>query len=307
MNSVKSNAKNFRIPVSIKYFLIAMPFVIFTFMFSYVPLFGWIISFSNYKTGMTLSSIRLTGFGAFVSIWNQRADILRVVTNSLAISGLGLLTSPLSIVFAILLNELRLKKFKRIVQTVTIFPNFISWIVVFGFAYTIFSSNGMMNNLLSQLGFHTNPTGLIGDKNRVWLFQVGLQVWKGLGWGAIIYLATIAGIDTELYEAAKADGAGRFRCIWHITLPGIIPTFFVLLVLGISNILNNGFDQYFVFNNPLVANKIEVLDLYTYKVGIQLNKMPFSVAIGMLKSFISIALLFIANLGSKKVRGVSIY
>jgi len=299
--------KNFKIPRGLKYLLISIPFVVLTFMFAYVPLFGWILSLTDFKPGMTLTHLHFVGFINFVKLYNQRNDIVRVLRNTLAMSGLGLLTSPLPIVFAILLNELQFIKLKKFIQTITTLPNFISWIVIFGFAFSLFSNNGLINSVLNGLGLYRSPTGIIGDVNHVWMFQLCLQLWKTLGWSSIIYLAAITGIETELYEAARVDGANKFRCIWHITLPGIIPTFFVLFILGISNILNNGFDQYFIFYNPLVANKIEVLDYYVYKVGLLIGDYPFSIAIGITKSLISIALLFAANFVSKKVRGQSIF
>ncbi len=291
----------------LKYFLIAIPFIIFMFMFAYVPIFGWFIAFTNYMIGSKLSALHWKGFSAFVTMWSMREDVLRVLVNSLVISGVGLLLSPLAMIFAILLNEIRGRKTKRFIQTTTTFPNFISWIVVFGFAYSLFSNNGMVNTVLGQLGLPQSPTGILGDPENVWTFQVCLGIWKTLGWNAIIYLATLTGIDPQLYEAARIDGANKFSCIRYITLPGLFPTFFVLLVLAISNILNNGFDQYFVFYNPLVANKIEVFDYYTYKLAFLMNQMPVSVAVSMLKSIVSIILVFGANRASKAVRGESIF
>ena len=290
-----------------KYLLIALPFMIFTFMFSYVPLFGWLISFTDYTIGTKITALNFTGFDAFVDIWKQKDDVLRVLINSLAMSGLGLLTSPLAVIFAILLNEIRSNKLKKFIQTTTTFPNFISWIVVYGFAFAIFSNNGLFNSVLGLLGLPQSSTGLLGDTRHVWVFQLFLQIWKGLGWGAIIYLAAISGIDQELYEAAEIDGANKFGSIRYITVPSLMPTYFVLLILAISNILNNGFDQYFVFYNPMVANKIEVLDYFIYKLAFQINEMPMSIAVGMIKSVISIALIFLANQASKKIRGTSIF
>ena len=146
----------------------------------------------------------------------------------------------------------------------------------------------------------------LGNGKIVWIFQLLLHIWKTLGWSAIIYIAAISGIDSELYDAASVDGASRFQKIRYVTVPGLYSTFFVLLLLSISNILNNGFDQYFVFFNALVADKIEVLDYYVYKIGILTNDYSLSIAIGMFKSFISVTLLFLANALSRRVRGESI-
>ncbi len=146
----------------------------------------------------------------------------------------------------------------------------------------------------------------MGDPDKVWLFQWFLNIWKTLGWSSIIYIAAIVGIDGELFDAARVDGANKLKTIWHITIPGIMPTYVVMFLLGVSNILSNGFDQYFMFYNSVVADKIEVLDYYVYKVGFLINDYPYSITLGMLKSLISILLLFVANTLSKKVRGESI-
>jgi len=299
--------KSIKISTGTKLFCIALPFIVFTFAFSYVPLFGWFYALSDYKMGMLWYDASYIGFTHFEKFFRHNAEVIRVLRNTMALSGLWLLTTPLPVLFAILLNEVRVKRYKSLVQTITTLPNFISWIIVFGMAFALFSMNGLINTIFGQLGLPRSTTGIIGDKDNVWAFQTALAVWKSLGWNTIIYLAAISGIDPQLYEAAKVDGASRSRCIWHITIPGIFNTYFVLFILAISNILNTGFEQYFVFYNPLVANKIEVLDFYVYRVGIKLGDYPFSIAVGMMKSLIGISLLFIVNQASKKVRGDPIF
>ena len=305
--SALTGAKPFRLSPGMKYFLISVPFIVFTFMFAYVPLFGWIIAFSNYRIGMRITDIEFVGLFHFEKFIAQRNEIIRVLRNTLAMSGLNILFSPLAVVLAIMLNEVRNTKFKKFVQSTTILPHFISWIVVFGIAFSFFSMNGLINTLFGELGLTRSQAGLLGDRDNVWFFQLGLNTWKNIGFASIIYLAAIAGIDSQLYEAAKIDGANKLQCIRHVTVPGVIPTFFVLLILAISNILNTGFDQYFVFFNPLVAYRIEVLDYFVYKIAILVGDMPFSIAVGMSRSIISIVLLFGANYLSKFVRGESIF
>ena len=151
-----------------------------------------------------------------------------------------------------------------------------------------------------------SPTGILGDINLTWILQWFFGTWKSFGWGAIIYIAAITGIDSELFDAAKVDGANKMQQIWHITVPGILPTYVVMFLLAVSNILSNGFDQYFMFYNPMVADRIEVLDYYVYKVGFIINDYSYSIALGMLKSVLGIALLFTSNAISKKIRGNSI-
>ena len=283
----------------------ALPFVILVIAFSYVPLFGWSYAFTNYRAGMPRESIEFVGLKQFIAIWNNRRELFRVLRNTFALSLIGLVFSPLPMAFAIMLNEIKSQKIRKFVQTFTTLPNFISWIVVFTLAFAMFSSDGMVNNVLRHFGSSSivNP---IGDSKHAWMFQWGLATWKTLGWNAIIYMASIAGIDQELYDAAHVDGANRWQSILHVTIPGLYPTFFVLLLLQISNILSNGFDQYFIFYNPLTADKIEVLDYYVYKIGVLTNNYPQSIALGMFKTVVSVTLLFGANALSKKVRGNSI-
>lgn len=290
---------------SIQLFLIALPFVLFIFAFSYVPLFGWAYAFTDYRAGKGLTDIEFVGLQHFIAIWNNRRELFRVLRNTFALSLLGLLFSPLPVVFAILINEIKSSKFRKLVQTFTTLPNFISWIVVFTLTFAMFSADGMVNGVLRKFGAESimNP---LGNNDIAWGFQWALATWKSLGWNAIIYIAAITGIDSELYDAVHVDGANRWQTIWHVTVPGLYSTFFVLLLLQISNILSNGFDQYFVFYNPLTADKLEVLDYYVYKIGVLTNNYPQSIALGMFKTIISVTLLFGANKLSQRMRGESI-
>lgn len=289
----------------VKLLLLALPFVIFVAAFCYVPLFGWAYAFTDYRVGMSLTEANFVGMENFLAIWQNRNEFFRVMRNTFALSFIGLIFSPLPMVFAIMINEVQSTKFKKFVQTVTTLPNFISWIVVFTLAFAMFSSDGMVNNVIKAFG-GTQTVNPLGDNDHAWMFQWALATWKTLGWSAIIYIASIAGIDQELYNAAQVDGANRFQQILHVTIPGLQPTFFVLLLLQISNILSNGFDQYFIFYNPLTADKLEVLDYYVYKIGVLTNNYPQSIALGMFKTIVSIVLLFSANGISKKLRGESI-
>lgn len=173
-------------------------------------------------------------------------------------------------------------------------------------AFALFSTDGVVNNVLIGVGILQEPSNLLGNRDATWFLQTALNIWKTLGWNAIIYFAAIAGIDGELYDAASVDGAGRFQKILHITIPGITSTFFVLLLLQISNILALGIDQYLAFYNSMVADKITVLDLYVYRLGLVTQDYSYATAVGILKSVISIVLLFSANGLSKKIRGQSL-
>ena len=293
----------------LKFFLLSLPFLIYVFAFSYVPLVGWIYSVFDYKIGqkfLDFGNMTFVGLSNFKKLIAERAEVLRVMRNTLALSGLGLLATPIPVIFAIMFNEVKSSKFKKLVQTATTLPNFISWIIVYGVAFAFFSVNGFASVLMQKIGIQPPITGILGDVDHVWLLQWLLGIWKSFGWSAIIYIAAITGIDAELYDAAKVDGANKIQSILHITIPGIMPTYVVMFLLAVSNILSNGFDQYFMFYNPMVADKIEVLDYYVYKVGFYINDYSYSVTLGMLKSVLGIALLFTANALSKKIRGNSI-
>ena len=298
--------------VKYKLFLMILPFLVLVALFSYLPLWGWRISFFNFRSGFQLTMDDWVGLKWVNFLFTSPAiqvDIKRVMTNTLALSAIGLAFSWLPLMFAIFLAEMKSTRAKRVVQTFTTIPNFISWVLVYSVAFALFSTEGFINWMLIGLGIIQEGTNHLMSGDNVWFKMWLWGTWKGLGWGAIIYIAAISSIDQQLYEAAIVDGAGRFRKMWHITVPGLMPTFFVLLLIGISNILNNGMEQYLVFQNANTRASIEVLDLYIYNLGLSEGggaTMPLATLIGMLKSVISVILLFGANALSKVVRGESI-
>jgi len=291
-------------------FLYAFPFLILVFMFSYLPLYGWLYSFYNYRPGYSLTDTPFVGlqwFRSIVSNPTQTKEVMRVMQNTVAMSSLGILTSVLPVIFAIFLTEIRTLWFKKTVQILTTLPNFISWVLVYAVAFMMFNvDNGMINKIMIGLGWQDRGINYLATDGHTWLAMILWATWKGLGWGAIMYIAAISSIDQELYDAAKVDGAGRFRMMRHITVPGILPTYFVLLLLQVANFINNGMEQYFVFQNPINKDHIEVLDLYVYNTGMLGTNFSFATAVSMLKSLISIMLLFFVNKMSKAVRGESI-
>lgn len=295
-----------------KLFLIFLPFAALCFVFSYLPLLGWRYAFFDYSAGGTLSKDNFVGFKWFTSLFQSeatKADVVRVLKNTLAMSGLGIATSWLAMAFAIFLNEIKNLRFRRFVQTFTTIPNFISWVLVYAIAFALFSTDGFINTMAAQLGIlaeGASGVNYLMSEAHIWLKMLAWGIWKGIGWSAIIYIAGISGIDQQLYEAATVDGAGRFARMWHVTLPGLIPTYCVMLLMSIANILSNGMDQYYVFQNKMNTNTIEVLDLYVYHLGIQNGNIPLSTVVGMVKSVVSVVLLFAANRISKSVRGESI-
>ena len=293
-------------PYRLKLTLLALPFVVFVFLFSYVPLLGWGLAFFDYKPGLSLDKIKFVGFKYFQLMFFYKEDILNALLNTLVLSFLSMAVSVLPIVFAILLTELRHSRMRKVIQTVVTLPHFVSWIIAYALCFALFSSNGMVSQVLMALGLTNKPLMLMTNASTAWLFMTLLGIWKELGWNSIIYLAAITGIDEEYYDAARVDGAGRFRCIWHITVPGLMPTFIVLLLLKVGNLLSVGFDQYLVFNNAMISSRLEVLDLYTYRIGIGTQDYSFAVAVGIVKSVVSLLMLFSVNALAKRVRGESI-
>ena len=290
-------------------FLMVSPFLLLIFIFSYLPLYGWIYSFFDYKPPLKLSQCEFVGWKWFRYLFSnstQVGQMLKVLLNTFAMSGLGILTSPLPMIFAIFLTEIHTQWFKKTVQILTTLPNFISWVLVYSIAFALFSSTGMVNNFLRSTGAMSEPIRFLDSDSHTWLTMLLWGLWKGLGWGAIMYLAAISGIDQELYEAARVDGAGRFSLIWHITLPGLLPTYFVLLMLSVANFLTNGLDQYYVFHNSFNMDHIQVLDLYVYNLGLGSGSYALSTAVSMMKSIISVVLLCFVNGLSKLLRGESI-
>jgi putative aldouronate transport system permease protein len=235
-----------------------------------------------------------------------KREVIRVLRNTFAISGIGILTSFLPMFFAIALSEIRSSPYRKIVQTITTLPHFISWVLVYSMAFVLFSVNsGVVNNIIRALG--REPVNFLASGRHVWLTMWLYSLWKGIGWNAIIYYAAITGIDEELFEAAAIDGASRIQRITYITIPSLLPTFTVLLLLGVASFLNNGTEQYYVFQNAFNREYIEVLDLYVFNKGFAGMSISFSTALGISKTVISLALLFSANGISQFIRKENVF
>ncbi len=292
-----------------KMFLMVLPFLILSFIFCYFPLHGWIYALYDYRSPLKLSQCEFVGlkwFKMLVANETQLKQIGQVMKNTFAMSLLGIATSFLPVLFAVFLNEMKSRRCRGVVQTLTTLPNFIRWTLIYSVAFSLFSNSGMVNTVLLRLGVLQEPIRILDSSEHVWLFMILLSTWKGLGWGAIMYIASLSGIDQEMYEAARVDGAGRWQMIRSITIPSLMPTYFVLLVLAVANFLSNGMEQYFVFQNAFNKEYIQVLDLYVYNIGLGGKSFSLATAVGMLKTIVSITLLIIVNAVSKKVRGESI-
>jgi ABC-type polysaccharide transport system permease subunit len=288
--------------------LYALPFIVLIIMFSYVPLAGWSYAFFQVRLGQPLMNSKFVGWFNFQYIFRDFRNITQVLKNTFVFYGLQLLNSVVPVALAIMISELPGRRYKKLVQTTTTLPNFISWVIVYSFAFSLFSSQGLVNSILVSLGVMEKPYLILQDGGAVYWFQNVLNIWKNAGWSSIIYLAAITGIDGELYDAASVDGAGRVNKIFHITLPGIAPTYAVLLLLSAGNMLSVGFDQFLLFDNPFTRTNVQVLDLYIYFVGLQstVPDIAYATAIGMIKTVVSVIMLFAVNFISKKVRGSSL-
>ena len=283
-----------------------IPSVLFILVFSYFPISGWIYSFFDYRIGYKLSKCEFVGLDNFIYAFGD-PYIITVILNTLIISILGLLGLPLAGMIAILLSEVRGKKFKKTVQTAITIPNFISWIIIYSIMFSLFSNDGLLTTLVRGMSGNRDSTvTLLTNPGTAKLFMVLTNIWKTVGYNSIIFFAAVTGIDSQLYDAAAVDGAGRWQKILHITIPGILPTFITLLIISVGAILNNGFEQYYVFVNPMIQKNIEVLDYYVYPIGMLNNDIPASTAVSMIKTFISVVLVFGVNKLSKKTLGQSI-
>lgn len=294
---------------SFKLFLLVLPCLALVFVFHYMPLWGWVYAFFQYKPGMSLADCKFVGFQNFTNLFGNpvmRQNLFRVLRNTLGIQFINYLLMPVPMLFAIFLSEIKSTRFQKCVQTLTTLPHFISWVIMFSLMSSLFGSSGLVNALMQKFGAEMTVNILTTDKH-VWLIQALLYTWKNLGWNAIIYFAAITGLDQEVNEAAMIDGANRWQRIRYITIPLLMPTFFVLLIMSIGNFLNSGIDQFLAFSNALNKEYIEVLDLYVYNLGIGSGQISFSVAVGVMKSIIALILFGLANTASKKIRGTSVF
>lgn len=288
--------------------MLLLPFMLLISVFSYAPLFGWSYAFVEFSPGKSVFDSDFVGLKYFQRIFSNSKDFILVMRNTLSISFLNICCSVLPAMFAIAISQLRNKRYAKIIQTGTSIPNFISWVLVYSIVFMLLSSeDSALNIILKGLGVITESVNPLGNVKHAWAMQVAIGAWKTLGYNAIIYLSAISSIDQELYQAAEVDGANTWQKILHITVPGLLSTFFVLLLLAISNMLSNGFEQFWLLGNGMTWDKLEVFDTYVYRMGIKNMEYSLATAMGMFKSIVSILLLTFANWASKKLRGDSIF
>lgn len=292
-------------------FAMASLSVVFLAVFAYAPLYGLALAFKEGDGWLNISKAisvapwnGLDNFKAFF----EDPDFWGILWNTLGLNILQLMINfPCPIIFAVLTAELISDKFKKFVQTVTFFPHFISWAVYGGIFLSLFALDTGLPALLQKAGLVSEKPNILGDPSYFWGIIIGTSLLKGMGWGSVIYVAAIAAIPTELYEAAKMDGANRFHKIFYITIPSIAPTITLFFILSISGLLNNGIEHLLVFQNTSNLERSEVLDTYIYKYGIPNFRYSYATAIGLLKSIISLLLLISGNWVCKKISGKGIY
>lgn len=289
------------------YVLLALPLV-YLLIFKYIPMIYIQIAFKDYSIVQSVWEMPWAdnnGFEYFIKAFKNR-DFLYALRNTLFLNLLDLFIGfPIPIIFALILNELVFKNFKRVVQTIAYMPHFLSWVIIYGLALQLFApTNGFVNMLLNNMGFESIP--FLNESGHWVATYIFLGVWQSFGWNSIVYLAAIAGINPELYEAASVDGAGRFRKMWHITLPGIRSTIVVLLIMSLGNILGSGFDRPFALQNKLVMDVANVISTFVYKNGIKGLQFSLTTAVGFFQSIICVFFLLLANWISRRLgeRGI---
>ena len=288
----------------------------FLFVFSYLPMFGIIIAFKEYKVSSGVSGIftsEFVGLKYFIEFFTDYR-FGELVRNTLVISTLKLIFAfPVPILLAIMISEAGNNSFRRFIQTASYLPNFISWILVYGISTALFSESfGIVNQLLQSFGVIDKGIPFLTSPDLFWVMAVALSIWKSSGWWAIIFLAAISGIDTNLYEAALCDGAGRLKRIWYITLPGIKGAIITVLILSIGSFLGGGmvgsnFEQSFLMGNNVNNSTSEIIQTYAFKMGMAQGRFSYATAVDLIQSVISITLVVISNAAAKKVSGEGLF
>ena len=281
--------------------LMSVPMLLYICLFNYFPLWGWLTAFMNYKPAVPLFENEWVGMKNFQWLFSK-PEFIGAIRNTFAMAAINLVFGfVFPILLALFLNEIRSLRFKRTVQTVTYLPHFLSWVIVVGIAQTIFSSTGPINQLILALGLSKTPVFFLGEGRYFWWLVGAINVWKECGWNTIIYLAAMSAIDPALYEAAEMDGAGRFKKMLHIALPGIRSTFMVLLIMNIGYLMEAGFEIQYLMGQNVVMDWSQTIDIFALKYGITKGQYSRAIAAGIFKSVVSIALMVGANITAKRL------
>jgi putative aldouronate transport system permease protein len=287
-------------------YLLVLPGVIYFIVYRCIPLVGTVIAFQDYNPFQGFLQSPWVGFRHFRTIF-ENEDVIRVLINTLVLSFLQIsFAFPAPILLALMLNEVRSDLFKRLIQSVIYLPHFLSWVVVVSIITVFLRSDGLINSFLQHM-FGMQPNMFLQQPGLFKPLLVLEVIWKEAGWGIIVFLAALAGVNPELYEAAIVDGANRWNRVWHITIPAIRSTIVILLILRLGNVLDNGFEQVFLMLNPYVREVGEVLDTYVYYKGIQQSDFSFATAVGLFKSVVGLVLIVAANRLAKRFGEEGIY
>ncbi|MDG0790303.1 ABC transporter permease subunit [Cohnella ginsengisoli] len=288
--------------------ILTLPAILWMILFNYVPMYGIIIAFQEYTPFKGFIHSDWTGLANFKELFDD-PTFRESLSNTFKISVAKLVFGfPAPIVLALLLNELVFKRFKRVVQSLTYLPYFVSWVLVVGLMYTLLDPDtGVLAKLLVKLGLIGDETMLMGSAHSFLALVVITEIWKNIGWNSIIYLAAIAGIDPQMYEAAVMDGANRFQRVWHITLPAIKPTIIILLILSIGGLVNSNFDQMYLMQNSMTQDAANVLSVYSYKMGLVSGRFSYGTAVGLFQSLVAFVLMYLANYSSRKITKESLF
>ena len=287
-------------------YLMLLPVVAFYVIFSYVPMYGIVLAWKNYRHTMSILGSPWVGWENFEVVF-RNAGMVPAIRNTIVISLLKLVICfPAPIILALLLNEVTSRIFKRSAQTIVYLPNFISWVIIGGLVKTMFAiDDGLVNNILEAMGI--GRINFLLDSKYFYFLLIGSELWKSTGWGTVIYIAAISGIDPTLYEAAKIDGCKRFGLVRFITFPCILPIIAVMLIMQISNIMNAGFDSVYNLYNKTVYDVADIIDTLVYRLGVTDGEIEESTAVGLFKNVINFILLLTGNWLTKKMCGYSMY
>lgn len=285
-----------------------LPAMVAVGVFTYAPLFGWWMAFSDYKLGKPIFDAQWVGLKYFIEFFTDSAGAGRVIVNTVVMNLSSLLLCLIiALIFAVFLKEVRWPKFRRFVQSASFFPYFMSWVIIHAVIYALFSNDGAVNASLQSVGLINKPLNILGNANTSWGLIITVNVWNILGYNSVMFIAAIAGIPEEQYEAARIDGASRYREMWHVTLPNLIPTLIVLLILGSGSIFNSYLDQFFIFTNTLNISTMEVFDYYVYRFGLKQGNFSYATAVGIVKTLVSLVLLIGVNWLSRKTTDQALF
>lgn len=292
--------------------LLVLPAIIYVIIFNYIPMYGIITAFQEFRLGDTFGRSEWVGLHHF-RVFFDDPNFPRLIRNNLVMGALRIVIGfPLPILFAVMLNELRNARFKKVTQTISYLPHFISWAVAATLMFDFFAlENGAVNEFLMALGIIDSPRHFFGNSRYFWGIFIGTHIWKQLGWDAIIYVAAISGVDQEQYEAAAIDGAGRLARVWYITIAGIKPTIIILFILTVGSLMATSFDQVMMLtqmmDNALLRETADILQAYTFRIGIGARRFSFGAAVGLFTTTINFLLLIGANWVARRKSDTSLF